>query len=94
MPQQNTIEIPRNTWTQITNADAASVTFLVLGNAPVYIAGAADTSLPTSTEGALRYQSGEGERNVELSALFPGVDGVVRLFAYSAKKAQVVVSHA
>ena len=50
-------------------------------------------SAPTDDDGAVRYNPGQGERNVSLSDLFPGV-AATRVYAYAPSGAEVMVSHA
>ena len=49
MAQNTTLSVPAGEWTQITNADATSITFQVSGNAIAYIAGTADATAPDGT---------------------------------------------
>jgi hypothetical protein len=53
-----------------------------------------DDTAPTDFTGAIRYNPGQGERNVALSDLFPGLANRDRVWAYSTDATQVVVSHA
>jgi hypothetical protein len=94
MPQNTTIAVPRRTWTQLTDADISSITFQHLGTAFLLIKATTDTTAPTNTTGALRYEPGQGERNVALADLFPGLSARDRVWAYSEEAADVVVSHA
>jgi hypothetical protein len=48
----------------------------------------------TSKDGAVRYNPGQGERNVAMTDLFPGISGADRLFAWADDNAVVMVSHA
>lgn len=93
MPQNTTLRLPESQWTEITATDVTRCTFQNTGVFPVFIAGTAGAA-PTDTETSLRYAAGQGERNVELSDLFPGV-AAVRLWAYSPQSSgQVFISHA
>jgi len=92
MAQNTTKSVPAKTWTQLTNADVTSLTFQVIEK-PVYIKGTASASAPSSTSGALLYRTGQGEVNVDLSNLFPGISAA-RVWAYALQDVEVVVSHA
>lgn len=94
MAQNTTVNAASATWTQLTNADATSITFQNISGAHIMVKGTTTASAPTDFTGAIRYNPGQGERNVPLSDLFPGVTGVKRVYAYSEVGASVVVSHA
>jgi len=92
MAQDTSIYLAADTWTQLTDADATSITFQNVGNSHIRVKGAATASAPTSLAGALRYNPGQGERNVALSDLFPGITAA-RVYAYAEAATEVVVSH-
>lgn len=94
MPQQNTISVPAEAWTLLTDADVTNVTFLVRSNAPVYIMATNGVGAPSGLTGAIPYHSGQGERNVAVADLFPGVTSANRLYAWCARGANVVIGHA
>lgn len=94
MAQNTTISVPAATWTQLTDADITSITFQNIGSSHVMIKATTDGTAPTNFAGALRYNPGQGERNVTLSDLFPGLAGRDRVWVYATDAAQVVVSHA
>ena len=94
MPQNTTITVPAITWTQLTDADITSITFQNVGGNHVVIKATTDGTAPTNTTGGFRYNPGQGERNVALSDLFPGLTGRDRLWCYSVDGSAVVVSHA
>lgn len=94
MAQNTTVDVPAATWTQLTDADISAITFQNLGGNYCLIKGTTDTSAPTTTAGAIRYNPGQGERNVTLSDLFPGIASVDRVWAYAADATAVMVSHA
>jgi len=89
-----TITVPRNTWTQLTDNDVASITFQILSRDLVMIKATTDTTAPTTSAGAVAYQQGQGERNVAMADLFPGLSGADRLWAFSQNDSEVMVSHA
>ena len=94
MPQNTTKAVPAATWTQITDADVSAITFQLLGNSRFWVKGTTDGTAPTDTTGAIIYQPGQGERNVSMTALFPGLTGADRLWCYTETAGQVVVHHA
>lgn len=94
MAQNTTLTIPAGTWTQLTDADIARITFQNVGSNHVLIKATIGASTPTNATGAVRYNPGQGERNVLLTDLFPGLVGANRVYAYSPDASQVVVSHA
>lgn len=97
MPQNTFISVPANTWTLLTDANVTSLTFQVgdLSVASnVLIAGTVGAVPPTNIQSALRYGPQEGEINVALSDLFPGVLGANRVYALCNYPATIFVSHA
>ena len=93
MARNTTVEAPAGAWVELTNANASSITFQNVAAHHVMIKGGATSTLPTDLDGALRYNPGQGERNVSLSDLFPGISAV-RVFAFAESGAAVAVSHA
>lgn len=94
MPQNTTTTIAAATWTQLTDADVSRITFQNVGSNHVLIKATIGASAPTNATGAVRYNPGQGEKNVLLADLFPGLTGANRVYAYSPDATQVVVSHA
>jgi hypothetical protein len=94
MSQNTTIAIPAATWTQLTDADISSITFQNVGSNHIIVKATTDGTAPTSTDGGFRYNPGQGERNIFVAELFPGISGADRLWAYSTDASSVVVSHA
>jgi hypothetical protein len=95
MAQNTTISIPAFTWTQLTDADVTSITFQVMPSGfYVYIKATTDTTAPTDLSGSIKYSPGQGERNVSIADLFPGITGADRVWAYARENASVMVSHA
>jgi hypothetical protein len=95
MAQNTTITAVANEWTQLTNADVTAITFQVMPSGfYVYIKATTDTTAPTDLSGAIKYSPGQGERNVDLADLFPGIAGANRVWAYARENASVMVSHA
>lgn len=94
MAQNTTITLEAGVWTQLTDADVTSITFQNTGGYHILVAGTVGATAPTNTNGALRYNPGQGERNVALSDLFPGISAT-RVYALcSAGSVGVTVSHA
>jgi len=95
MAQNTTVSVPANTWTQLTNADVTNtITFQNLDIAfPMRVKGTTSASAPTTDTASIEYEARQGERNVALADLFPGLSGVVRLYAYSGNAISVFVSH-
>jgi|TARA_R110000868_G_scaffold276708_5_gene536442 hypothetical protein len=93
MTQQTTLTVPAVTWTQITDGDVTAITFQVFGNSAIKLKGAASAVAPTDALGALTYRSGQGESNIALSALFPGITAV-RIYVYSESVCEVTVGNA
>jgi hypothetical protein len=94
MAQNTTKNVAADTWIQLTDANISTVTFQNISGNFVLVKGTVGATAPTDLTGAIRYNPGQGERNVLLTDLFPGLSGVNRLYAYSQDGASVVVSHA
>ena len=93
MPANTTVTVPANTWTQITSGDATAITFQNLGTGGLAVLATVGATPPTSRSGAILYPPLAGERNTPLSDLFPGVSGATRVYARSASRSEVMVSH-
>lgn len=93
MPQNTTVTIPAETWTQLTDADISAITFQNLSSNFVLIKATTDTVAPTNTDGAIRYNPGQGERNASLADLFPGLAARDRVWAFAPSPARIFVSH-
>jgi len=93
MAQNTNISVPKEAWTQLTDADVSSITFQNKSGNFVLIKGTTSASTPTDADGAIRYNPGQGELNTALSDMFPGITAV-RLYAYAPEGASVMVSHA
>ena len=94
MAQTATINIPTTVWTQLTDADVTSITFQNRGAYPLLVKATDNATAPDNTEGAILYNPAQGERNVLMSDLFPGIDSPVRLWGYCFGQISVSVSHA
>lgn len=82
MAQNTDIVLTAGSWTQLTNANVTSITFQNRSSDFILIKGTTSASAPTDDDGAIRYNPGQGERNVLLSDLFPGI-AAVRVYAYA-----------
>lgn len=94
MAQNTTINVAANAWTQLTDGNVTTITFQNIADNHIRVKATVGASAPTNLTGAIRYNPGQGERNVALSDLFPGVSGANRLYAWSETGASVVVSNA
>lgn len=93
MARNTTVTLTAGSWTELTDADVQEVTFQNISSSYVLVQGTTG-SAPSAKAGSLRYNPGQGERNMPLSYLWPGVSGVVRLWAYSDQNVEVMISHA
>lgn len=94
MAQNTDKTLAAGAWTQLTDADVSSITFQNKSGDYILVKGTATASAPTTVDGAVRYNPGQGEKNASLSDLFPGVASVARVYAYAPTGAEVMVSHA
>ena len=94
MAQNTTINIPAATWTQITDGNVTAMTFQNISGNFVLVKGTVGATAPTDLAGSLRYNPGQGERNVLLADLFPGISGANRVYVFADSGAQVAVSNA
>jgi len=97
MAQQTATRLDRRAWTQLTDADATNITFQVI-EGPVWIMGAVDATAPTTPDpasiGAIKYTAGQGELNVAVADLFPGLSSPDRVFAWAEFGGRVSFGHA
>ena len=93
MAQNTTITATPNAWTLLTNSDVTSVTFQNTSGYHAMISGTTGATEPSSQSGAIRYNPGQGERNVAMSDLFPGITAV-RVWVLASEAISVMVSHA
>lgn len=95
MAQLATVSANAATWTQITDADATSITFQNQAGINMLLKGTTDATAPTTTDGAIIYPPFMGEKNVTITDLFPEPSGVDRLWVrFEAGPGSVMVSHA
>lgn len=94
MAQNTDLNIPANAWTQLTDADVSQISFQNKGGTHIFVSATTDTTAPTTFAGAARYNPGQGEKNVLLSDIWPGLSGRDRVWAYAYSPVTVFVSHA
>lgn len=98
MAQNTHISLPSGTWTLLTDSDVTAITFQNVSQNYIWIKGTVGASAPTNISGAIRYDFSEGEANIDLTDLFPGVAGANRVYALAGDEAggtgAVMVSHA
>ncbi len=93
MARDDTLTIPANAWTQLTNSDATNVTFQVKRGS-IQLTATAGAVQPTDFTKAIDYVKGEGEINIALAGLRIATPGVNRLWAFAnADSADVYISH-
>lgn len=78
---QNTTASAQYTWTQLTDADASTVTVQNLGPDDIEIMATTSESTPASTVKGIRIPAGYAVIGKALSTLFPGLSTPVRLYA-------------
>ncbi len=98
MARNTTITIAEGDWGQLTDANVTNITFqLLTPGQRIYVKGTIDATEPTDIAGAALYTSNEGEANIALSDLFPGISAV-RVWAFNDAEGigsvKVFVSHA
>ena len=99
MAQSTTINAPADEWTEITDGNVTSITFLVKrGKSPVYFEATASAE-PAGGDGdvskSIPYNEGQGEKAVALTELFPGVTSPARVFVHPVgDDADIFVSNA
>ena len=94
MAQNLNIALPKETWTQLSNADITAITFQNIGQDDIVVMGTASAVAPTDVNDGIRYAVGYGEANKSLADLFPGITAV-RVYAYAVGAAGgAFVSHA
>jgi hypothetical protein len=93
LAQNLTLTIPAATWTQLTDADITALTFQNVGGNHILIKATTDGTAPTNFSAAIRYNPGQGERNVSLADLFPGLAARDRVWAWAENTTPIFVSH-
>lgn len=96
MPRQTTVAVTQ-TPTQLTDADVTNITFQnVSALHEIYVFATTGATAPSADlTGWLKYDPGQGERNVALADLFPGIASAARVWAMTrGGSVGVTVSHA
>lgn len=93
MAQNTDITLTADTWTLLTNSNVTAITFQNKGAYHILVKGTTGAVAPTDDNGSVRYNPGQGERNVLLADIFSGISSV-RVWAKSRKSLSVMVSHA
>ena len=93
MPQNTTISIPANTWTQISDANVTVMRVCSLGTEPISLQATVGATPPSNLLGVVPIIPRE-VRVVDLAQLWPGVAGANRVYAYSSVAAKISVSNA
>lgn len=96
MARSERVSIPKDTVTQLTNANVSgNITFQHRSGGETVLIGTTGTTPPTIADfdNGLSYTFREGERGVLLDDIFPGAS-FVRLWAYSRQSADFIVYHA
>jgi len=93
MARDATVSLSPETWTELTNADVLSITFQNKGPSGIELI-ATTGAAPTDFDGAKRYLPSQGELNIDVADMSPGV-AAARVWAFATEgRAQVAVSHA
>lgn len=97
MARNTTLNILPRSWTQITESDVTGLRADNQGSSMLLLLGTAGTTAPVSTDGAVQLPGRSILLpDVALSALWPGVAGVARVWAWnpSPETIPLSVSHA
>lgn len=94
MAQNTNKTLEKDSWVELTNALISTITFQNIGTSFMLVKATTDALAPTSLNGTLRYNPGQGERAVAVADLFPGVtSSSARLWAYVETAGKAFVSH-
>jgi hypothetical protein len=100
MARNTTVSVDSTGWTQLTDADCTGFIIAQVvssGGQDVLLKATADTTAPTTDDGAYRLSAPFGTPpGATLATLFPGITGADRLWAKAASSspARVFISHA
>lgn len=95
MPQNNTVQVPKGAWTQLSNVDVSAVAIQNQSGYAIKLQATNGTTAPSSLLGAIDLQpNGIFTAQYLLSDIWPGVSGANRVWAWSDIAAAVRVSHA
>lgn len=96
MARDEMVTLPKNVWTQLTNANASAICVQNNATFSVQLQGTNGPTAPTGIGGASKTLLG-GQTlaaDLTLAQLWPGVSGVNRVWALSWLDTTVSVSHA
>ena len=93
MAQNTTLTVPANTWTQITANDVSALTFHNQSFYMLQVKGTVGATAPSDFLAAIEYAAGEGETNISIGELWPGISAT-RVYVFCTNIAKVMVSHA
>ncbi|UXU79587.1 hypothetical protein GB880_007015 [Paracoccus sp. SMMA_5_TC] len=97
MPRHEAVVLEYGQWVQLTVADVTAISFQVIAGAEVHITGTDGPVPPGPGAAGWQYAPGQGERNVALADLFPGI-AASRVWAQASGgggvPGRVMVSHA
>ena len=94
MPRMDVVDVAR-TWTQLTANDVTSITFQNISKYRIEVMGTVGATPPAVS--GFAYIPAEGELNVLMTDLFPGVSGANRVWGRASLYdgvLSVLVSHA
>ena len=96
MAKSANVAVPAQTWTQLTSGNVSSITFQNIGKEhDMFVLGTVGEVAPTGApDGAVQYNTGQGELNAAMTDLFPGVSGANRVYAWSEHGTEAAVNHA
>lgn len=95
MPQNNTVQVPKGAWTQLSSVDVSAVAIQNQSGYAIKLQATNGTTAPSSSLGAIDLQpNGIFTAQYLLSDIWPGVSGANRVWAWSDIAAAVRVSHA
>ena len=90
---QDTVTVPANAWTLLTNSDVSTARIQNQGSSPVYIQARNGTGAVT-LPGSILLDPKQGMASLDLAVEFVGVTSASRLYAWSLNGTQVSISHA
>ena len=94
MPQNTNKNLVKDSWVELTDELVSTITFQNIGTSFMLVKATTGASAPTSLDGTLRYNPGQGERAVAVADLFPGITSSTgRLWAYVETAGKAFVSH-
>lgn len=89
---QNTTYEATQAWLLVTDSDVTAVSFQNRSNYPLEVYATVGTGTPAASVQGIMYPKHQGERNANLSDLFPGISGANRIWVRG--NGQMWISHA